>query len=462
MNAKPNPADFALALYAGACESHQRKDWRQACHALADALRSELMRTTAIAAPPAPVVAPAPVKRTSTPKAAAYAMTAESLTTVLRFLKRASPSGRGRHTIPILMHVLIEAGRDVVTLRTTDMDRELFVRIDAPGCGEWSATADLAKLSGLLTKAKGPVTFAGELDAPHSRKSANGTMEDVRNSRLIVSGAVNAKLSGLVPSDFPRLLKPETVLQSVKVAAADLADALAFVQPAISSEATRYYLNGAYVHGCVDTGRSTLRVVATDGNRLHATAIERGEGEGLAESGVIIPMATVGDMLAAIGANAGPFDFSASESYVQLVKGPVVVTSRVIDGNFPDYTRVIPATDSGKSAVFNAADLCSALAKVTAISDSREPAATINLEGSAAAVSCRSADSATSSETIECDWSGDACEITFRGAFLAMAAKSLGSERVKATLGGPNDPVRLEALDEGDFMRLAVFMTMRR
>jgi DNA polymerase-3 subunit beta len=270
MNAQPQGADFALALYDAACVSHQRKDWRQACHALAATLKAELLRSAATPMPANDLPAPAKpaAKAAKGPKAAAaplaFTMTAESLSKALRLLCRITDR---RGTIPILAHVLIVASGDTLDMTATDLDRELTLTVEAPGVGEWQATADAHALAKLLGKAKGPVSLAGEV-TDHRRGAQNDESKPFC-TRIMVGGAVNATLAGLPPADFPRV-KADTLkgLHKVAVTPAQLVDGFSFARPAISTEETRYYLNGAYVHQVIEDGRRRVRIVATDGSRL--------------------------------------------------------------------------------------------------------------------------------------------------------------------------------------------------
>lgn len=455
MNATPNPAEFALALYATANETHQRKDWRLASHALAEALRLELLRTTAVTAPPAAANDSAPrasVKRA--PKASgplSYTMTAESLTAALRLVCRVVDK---RNSIPILTQCLLEAGRDVITIRATNLDREMFVSVQAPGCGKWAATCDAHRLAALLRQAKGPVTIVGE--TTDVKRGAQNDPKEGFLTRVTLGGAVSATLQGLPVQDFPKILKPDTApLQRVTISAAALRDALTFVKLAISAEETRYYLNGAYLCDRVTDGRRHLEVCATDGSRMNVLTLD-----GQAPiPGAIIPRDTVADMLAVPASE--PFDLAMSPQYLQMVSGPVVITSRLIDGNYPDYHRVIPK-DGGDWVTFDTAELGGALAKVSAISNEKSRSVRFTLRGGACAMLCRNMEGAESSETVACDFDNEVDkEFAFNATYFREALAALDCQRVRILLGGPNDPARLESADEGADGRLCVAMPLR-
>lgn len=371
MNKQVNPSETALAMYATACETHQRRDWREACHALAKALRQELessasMRAMLAAAPEAADPMPAPAKLASKPRAAAriakgapgYTMTAGSLAAALRLLAKVSPA---RSTQPILHTVLLEARGDVLAMTATDLDHEVTLDVTAPGVGEWRAAPILRDLRDMLAKAdKGAaVTLAPYPSHLHS-------------VRLTI-GAAQSTLAGRDPADFPRLAPG--VLHPLELDGAETVTALRFVQPAISDEPTRFYLNGVYFARPVISGAHRLHIVATDGHRLHRWEGEPMEGKPGALYGetavppLIIPRLTVASILAFAGDGAG-LAMEGNANYVAATAGPARLVSKVIDGAFPDYMRVIP-TRAAFTMTADRSELASKCAAVSAVCDSK-------------------------------------------------------------------------------------------
>ena len=464
MNTQPKPADFALALYETAQETHQRKDWRQACHALASALKGELLRTTATAAR-VPMPADAP-KAPASPKRAApkpvaasgYVMTAESLTAALRLLCRAV---HPQCSIPILSQVLMQAKGGTLKLSATDLNVEIVASVEARGIGDWLATCDARALLALLSKGKGEVTMLGELTTDYVVTVEGGKKETRRDSKVTITGAVNATLKGCDPGEFP-VTKAQTDLLPLKIAHADLVAGLTFVAPAISSEENRYYLNGAYITRRIENGLRPIEIIATDGSRLNliqAEPIDDGGGA-FAKAGAIVPHATVGHILALL--KAAPLDAIAfSPTHCQIVAGPVVITSRLVDGHFPDYWRVIPKADQGHVLAFDSAEMLAALAKVSAISKERSKSVRLNLTADLATLTVRNYDGAESSATVPCGWSGANMEVSFNADFLAQSIKALGCETLKMAMGGPNDPARIQDYDPRALERLCVAMPLR-
>lgn len=448
MNAQPNPADFALALYETAKETHQRRDWRTACHELAKALKLELMRTSAIPAPandpaPAPKATRAPTKRPATAgKPLAFTMEAESLTKALRLVCRAAGDKGARHQrLPIMESVLIEARGDVLILTCSDLDRELRVHVTAPDVGTWETTCNAKALRELIGKGSGPVKLeAGE--------------------RLTISGAVSAQLSTLPAKDFPTFsISGLAASESLDVKPSDLVDALTFVQPSISQEETRYYLNGAFL----DVRKPGLRICATDGSRLNLIGLPgqtkaKPDGKG---GGFIIPLAAVSDLLVILK-DAPEMGLHINSRLLQLCAGPVVYMAKLIDGSYPDFDRVIPDPKAGRGATFDAAEMGAALAKVAAISNERSRSVRMNFEAGKVVLLCRNMEGATSTETVETDFTGEPVEAAFNATFLMAALKGLGAERVHMRFG-PTDPASLVSTDKGAAAgsRLCIVMPLR-
>lgn len=232
----------------------------------------------------------------------------------------------GRAGIPILTHVLLVADGNLLTMVGSDLDVELLVEVSARGEGQWTATADhrtLVRAAKLLT---GDVALSFE----------GGKV------RLSGGGREVAMVS-LTATDFPRV-KPPTDGVTLTVDAGALKRLLLSVKPAISTEETRYYLNGAYLHTPPAGG---LRAVATDGHRL-LWRDEEYPQDAPRLAGTIIPHKTVNVLLAVL---AGTVSGAVAALGLRLAGPGYTVTSKAIDGTFPDYLRVIPAAAANRLSV---------------------------------------------------------------------------------------------------------------
>lgn len=413
--------------------------------ALAVALRASLMTSTA----------PSKPRATKGALPLAFEMHAPSFTRALRLAMRACVAG-GRSVIPILAHVRLVASGDVLALSCNDMDREITVEIAAPGVGTWAAVVDAKTLLGAVGKAKGLLTMQGAETEERSRGGKNGVpVTTWRDTVLTIGGAVSATIQGRCVADWPKA-PPQRAPFSLMIQPGELASLLAYVQPAISQEETRYYLNGAYIH----VNGDTLACVSTDGHRMHVAKMPAWHG--LAFPPVIIPRATVADILAALAAPVDGFAFAISETGVTLKAGPVSIASKIIDGNFPDYTRAIPRGEK-HSVTFEAASLDSAMERAQAIKAAMgqtKAAARVTFGPAGAEVLARTVEGASMSATVPATDSACDYEMTFNAAYVREVIKATGAERVTMRLDGPGDAVIITA-ENGDGSRLAVLMPLR-
>lgn len=454
MNDQPNPAEFALAMYATACESHMRRDWREACHALAKALKAEQLASAsraviATAAPmPDPVAtAPdSPVKAKPAAKAPRVAkgaesfdMTAGSLAKALRLVCAVAPKqfgplndAAGKKRAPhILTFAKLEAAGDTITLTGADMGRQIRVEVSAPGAGQWIATASAHGLKESLAKAD---------------KAAPVTFEALDGDKLAVTiGGARVTFNGRAPADFPdapgepdaRAGEGGAKWIPVDIDGAAFVGALQFTAPAMSREATRYYLNGVYAHVFEQGGKREMGIVSTDGHRAHiariAPPLKTSEPDA---PGVIIPFDTVKLALATMDDGAG-LTVAWDARFILLERGAVRITSRLIDGSFPDYFRIIPrASDLKFTAAVQSDQLASAARSVSAVTSAKGPGLYLTLAGDALTATCRDSESGNeSAETIQAaldrgcvaDWP---VSLGLDVRYLTQCLESLASDRV--------------------------------
>lgn len=258
-------------------------------------------------------------------------------TSLAAALTRACAIVERRNTIPILSDVLLEASGDVLTISASDLDMQTCEAIPAAGVGVWSITAPAHPLRGIAAKApKGAaVTFTPPGADP----------------RLLVSvaGAGETKLPVQLPGDFP-VMQFEPV-HSLMFEAADLWAALGAVAPSMSTESTRFYLNGAYLHPEGDGAR----LAATDSHRLAVREIVTAASGDW--PGVILPRGAVA-WLVRHGPRAGLVTLDMSAKGFRVTgEGGAVLTSKLIDGSFPDYKRLQAQSPEAPAVTMDAAAL---------------------------------------------------------------------------------------------------------
>lgn len=410
--------------------------------ALASALRAALMTSTA-----------AP-KRAAKPKAGTpltFEMTAESLARALRVAMRAAVTS-GRSAGMIMSYVRLDAAGDALLLTCNDCDREISVEIAAPGIGAWSAIVEAKALAASLSKAKGAVTMRGEETELRSvPATAHAPAHEWRDTVLHVAGAVTATIQGRCVNDWPKA-PPQRAPYQLLIQPGELRDLLAFVAPGMSEEATRYYLNGAFIH--VADGH--LAAVATDGHRMHVAKLAAWHG--LDFKGQIIPRDTVGDILAMLAAPVEGFAFAVSETGVTLKAGPFSLSSKIVDASFPDYTRVVPSRPKHTVEMVSA-DLDGALAKAVAIKG-RNGMARLTFGADVVEVSAKTLGGASMSAEIAAPGCGHGFEVGFNVSYLRDALKVTEGERVAFRFDGPADPFTITAANS-DGSRLVVIVPLR-
>jgi DNA polymerase-3 subunit beta len=255
---------------------------------------------------------------------------------LLRAVSQAQSVVERRNTIPILANVLIEAEGDTVSFRATDLDIEVVDRIPAKVERAGATTVSAVTLHEIV------------------RKLPDGALvsitEDGAAGRLMVeAGRSTFQLATLPKEDFPVMASSEYAANFAAPAPVlrRLFDKSKF---AISTEETRYYLNGVYLHVAEAEDGPALRAVATDGHRL--ARIDAPVPDGAADMpGVIVPRKTVGELRKLLEDDEAEIAVSVSETKIRFATPEITLTSKVIDGTFPDYSRVIPSGNTRRMEV---------------------------------------------------------------------------------------------------------------
>ena len=341
-----------------------------------------------------------------------------------------------RNTIPILSNCLIAPDSAGIVITGSDLDIQIDVKAEA-------ATTGLDPFK--------PFTVQAFLLFEIVRKLA-GDAEVIfaanDDNCVVKSGRSRFVLPVLPASDFPQLSAgpfDATAEIDMKTFNAELSS-VAF---AISTEETRYYLNGVYLHPLPD---ARLALVATDGHRLAKRELPY-DLTGL--SGIIIPRKTV-NIIAKI--MEGKATFSGSAQKIRFESEKVTLTSKLIDGTFPDYTRVIP-TARDKTAIVEAEALAKALDRVITVTSERGRAVRFAFGEGSLDLSVKNPDAGTAEDSLTYD--GDiAMEIGFNAKYMADALNSIGGETVELALQDPGDPAVLRSVPEQPGA-LCVVMPMR-
>ena len=232
-----------------------------------------------------------------------------------------------RNTIPILGNVLIRAENARLSLKATDLDLEVTETLAAETGTAGSTTVPAHMFYDIVRKLPDGAQIVLEGDGD-------------RSVLAIRAGRSRFTLQTLPENDFPDLAAGE-MTHSFALAASDMKRLIDRTQFAISTEETRYYLNGIYLHSAGTAKAATLRAVATDGHRLAQIDLPLPKGA-TGMPGVIVPRKTVGEVQRLIEDNEAEVGVELSQGKIRFTIGNVVLTSKLIDGTFPDYGRVIP------------------------------------------------------------------------------------------------------------------------
>ena len=348
-----------------------------------------------------------------------------------------------RNTIPILANVLVKADRGKLSLKATDLDLEVTDSIAAevsPG---------------------GSTTVPAHMFYEIVRKLPEGSQIVLEGSgdRAVLSlraGRSRFTLQTLPESDFPDLAAGE-MSHSFKLPAADLKRLIDKTQFAISTEETRYYLNGIYLHTAGTAKSGMLRAVATDGHRLAQVELPLPQGAA-GMPGVIVPRKTVGEVQRLVETGEGDVTVELSAGKIRFTIGNVVLTSKLIDGTFPDYARVIPVNND-KSLVVDKKDFEAAVDRVSTVSSERGRAVKLSITGGRLVLSVTNPDSGSATEEIEVEYDADPLDIGFNSRYLLDIAAQIEGEVAVLKLADPGSPTLIQDKDAKG--ALYVLMPMR-
>ncbi|WP_374305204.1 DNA polymerase III subunit beta [Methylocella sp.] len=348
-----------------------------------------------------------------------------------------------RNTIPILSNVLLRAGEGALVLKATDLDIEVTERQPAEVGAPGATTLPAHTLYDIVRK------------LPDGAQVSLETLGEAGQLQLR-SGRSRFTLQTLPDGDFPDLAAGEFT-HSFALAPADLKKLIDKTQFAISTEETRYYLNGVFLHSMEADGQRTLRAVATDGHRLARVEIACPKGaEGM--PGVIAPRKAVAEAQKLVEGLEGEVRVELSTTKIRLSFGDVVLTSKLIDGTFPDYMRVIPANND-KRLVVERIPFAAAVDRVSTISSERGRAVKLAIADGKLTLSVTNPDSGSAQEELDVDYDAAPLDIGFNARYLLDILEQLDSDTALFKLADPGSPTL--AQDRDGASALYVLMPMR-
>jgi len=362
---------------------------------------------------------------------------------LLKAVSQAQSVVERRNTIPILGNVLIEAEGDGVQFRATDLDIEVVDTAPAQVERAGATTVSAVTLHEIVRKLPDGALVTMTNDSAAERIS-------------VEAGRSNFSLATLQREDFPVMASADYTCNFSAPAPVlrRLFDKSKF---AISTEETRYYLNGVYMHVAEADGGRVLRCVATDGHRL--ARVDADLPEGAAEMpGVIVPRKTVGELRKLLEDDEAQIAVSVSETKLRFATPGITLTSKVIDGTFPDYTRVIPTGNTRKLEV-DAREFAQAVDRVATVSSERSRAVKLTLDEDRLVLSVNAPDSGAAEEELAVAYGDEHLEIGFNARYLLEIANQIDRENAVFLFNASGDPTLVR--EGNDTSAIYVVMPMR-
>ena len=358
--------------------------------------------------------------------------------TLLKSLGHVQSVVERRNTIPILSNVLIEARDDgSIRLMATDLDLQVDESVPAQVAQAGATTVPAHTFFEIVRKL--PEGSQVELSA------AEGKMQ-------VVAGRSRFNLSTLPRDDFPVIAEGELPTR-FELPAATLRQIIDKTRFAISSEETRYYLMGIFLHVADDK----LKAAATDGHRLARVTVDRPDGaEGMPD--IIVPKKCVTELRKLLDELEGTVEVSLSATKVRFGLGSAILTSKLIDGTFPDYNRVIP-TANDKLLKLDPKSFSAGVDRVATIASEKTRAVKMSVDRDKVTLSVTSPESGTATEEIAADYGSDNIEIGFNARYLLDILHEIEGDTVEVHLADAAAPTLLRENDASP--ALYVLMPMR-
>jgi DNA polymerase-3 subunit beta len=357
---------------------------------------------------------------------------------LLKAISRLQSLVEKRNTIPILSNVKLEANEKSLTLTVTDMDLVASEEVDANIAATGALTVPALTLYDIIRKLPEGSQVSLKADAASSRLNVN-------------AGTANFTLSYLPAEDFPVMSEGE-LTHKFNLASKDFLKLIDKTKFAMSNEETRYYLNGVYFH----ISNGNLRAVATDGHRLASVELAAPEGSA-GMPGIIIPRKAVNE-IGKLLESQNEVTISLSETKIKINAGRIELLSKVVDGTFPDYSRVIPE-NNGKIVTVSSVLFNEAVDRVSTIAADKTRAVKVKFEKGNITLNSQGIEGTSAKEVIACEYSSDALEVGFNSRYVLEMMSQIKSDKLSIALDNPNSPALIK--DPTDQSVTFIIMPMR-
>ncbi|MFV0431743.1 MAG: DNA polymerase III subunit beta [Alphaproteobacteria bacterium] len=361
---------------------------------------------------------------------------------LLKALEHVQSVVEKQNTIPILSNVRFEVNEGKMRLNATDMELEISESVPVQTITPGATTVPAHTLYSVVRRLPDGVEISIE------------TQGD--NRLTLAAGRFKTDLGTLPVDDFPLMSASDAKARRFKIDALQLCRLIGRTKFAMSTEETRYFLNGIYFHETKEKDTPVLRAVATDGHRLARVDVPLPDGA-KEMAGVIIPRKTVNELSKLLD-GVEDVEVAISESRISFNFDNIHLVSRLIDGTFPDYTRVIPeaATQVLETNVKAFSDV---VGRVSAISNDRSRAIKISISDNIVRLSVVSAETGTADEELEVKWDGSDLDIGFNVKYLLEIMQQLEGDAMEIALQDNNSQAIIR--EPADESSLFVIMPMR-
>ena len=348
-----------------------------------------------------------------------------------------------RGTIPILSNVKLEAIDNKLHLTATDMDIAVVERAPAQVAVQGAATVQAGTFYDI------------------ARKLPEGSQVEISlnpdsNKLIIRSGSSRFSLATLPVEDFPVMTEGD-MPYSFSITASECNALIDKTRFAVSTEETRYYLNGIYLHAAESNGIGVLRSVATDGHRLARIEVALPSGAA-GMPGVIIPRKTIGEIKKLTEDGVTHVEIALSESKIRFTCGSAVLVSKLIDGTFPDYERVIPSGND-KLMEVDTKKFIGTVDRVAVIASEKTRGIRMAVSQGKLTLSADSPEHGTAIEEVEATYAAEPIEIGFNSRYLLDMMAQVEGDIAQFVLADSTSPALVR--DTADVSALYVIMPMR-
>jgi DNA polymerase-3 subunit beta len=342
-----------------------------------------------------------------------------------------------RHTLPILSNVLVTAGGGKVNFLATDLEVQITSTADLEGQAEGTVTAGARKLFDILRSLP---------------EDAEVSLEAKENRMTVKAGKSRFNLQTLAAADFPRMVEAKDASKTLVLPQKALRQALQLVQFAMAVQDIRYYLNGVLF----SVDKDMLRVVATDGHRLSFASRQLEGDHGTVEA--ILPRKTVLELIKLLSDSDDPVSLAIGSNQARFSFGGIEIVSKIVEGKFPDYQKVIPTTHKNRVSI-DRATLVQSLNRAAILSNEKIRGVRLVFTKDALSIICTNNEQEEAEEGVAMEYDGDPLDIGFNISYLLDVLNHVDSPTVTFTMGDSNSSALVQIPGRDDFKY--VVMPMR-